>query len=67
MENRVYKGYWWLPSVPDDQVAGTLTVEPDGDLRLELYGGFGLEEDGVNFERKPKDVNTVGAMRLTDT
>lgn len=56
MESRVYKGYWWLPKEPNDQVAGTLTVESDGDLRLELYGGFGQEENGVNFERKPEDV-----------
>lgn len=46
-----YKGYWWLPSLHDDQVAGTLTIDSRGDLRLELYGGFGLEE-GVRFERE---------------
>lgn len=54
--NRIYKGYWWLPSVPDDQVAGTLAVETDGDLRLELYGAFGQEDNGVNFEREPDKV-----------
>lgn len=45
-----YKGYWWLPSLPDDQVAGTLTIDSKGNLRLELYGGFGLGEKGVRFE-----------------
>ena len=55
-DNRIFKGYWWLPSVPDDKVAGTLTIETDGDLRLELYGGFGQNENGVNFEREPDKV-----------
>lgn len=55
-QSRIYKGYWWLPSNPDDQVAGTLTIEPDGGLRLELYGGFGLETEGVSFERKADKV-----------
>lgn len=54
--NRLYKGYWWLPSMPEDQVAGTLTIETDGDLRLELYGGFGLDKDGVSFERETDKV-----------
>lgn len=55
-QSRIYKGYWWLPSNSDDQVAGTLTIEPDGGLRLELYGGFGLETEGVSFERKADKV-----------
>lgn len=55
-ENRVYKGYWWLPSLPDDQVSGTLTIESVGDMRLELYGGFGLEKEGVSFERETDKV-----------
>ena len=55
-ENRIYKGYWWLPSSPDAKVAGTLNIEPDGDLRLELYGGFGSEKSGLDFEREPDKV-----------
>ena len=51
-ENRIYKGYWWLPSAPDDRVAGVLTVKTDGDLCLELFGGFGQEEEGVTIERE---------------
>lgn len=51
-ENRIYKGYWWLPSAPDDRVAGVLTVKTYGDLCLELFGGFGQEEEGVTIERE---------------
>lgn len=53
---KVYKGYWWLPSSSDNQVAGTLTISPDGSLLLELYGGFGLDKDGIGFERKKDSV-----------
>lgn len=55
-ENRIYKGYWWLPSNEDEQVAGTLTVETDGLLRLELYGGFASDDNGLDFERVPDKV-----------
>lgn len=32
------KGYWWLPSSPDDTVAGILTYTPNDSIRLELIG-----------------------------
>lgn len=37
---RVYKGYWCLPSTPDKEVAGILTIAPDGKSVLELMGSF---------------------------
>lgn len=49
-----YKGYWWLPKSPDDQVAGSLTIEPDGKMKLELYGGFGNENDDAMYFFEPK-------------
>ena len=54
--NRIYKGYWWLPSAPDNQVAGTLNVEEDGDLHLELYGCLGQEGNRFDFERESDKV-----------
>ena len=36
----LFKGYWFLPSNPDRQVAGVLTVEPDGRAILEMLGSF---------------------------
>lgn len=45
-----------MPSHQDGQVAGTLTIEADGFLRLELYGGFGMEEAGLDFGRKTDKV-----------
>lgn len=41
MEERIYKGYWWLPSEPEEQIAGTLTIDPRGNVKLELYDCFG--------------------------
>lgn len=32
------KGYWWLPSSPDDVVAGILTYTPNDSIKLELIG-----------------------------
>lgn len=55
----MYKGYWWLPSSEDDHVAGTLTVEPDGNLRLELFGGFGADTEGLDFEREPDNPSSI--------
>lgn len=36
----LYKGYWWLPSRPNDQVAGVMSVESNGKVVLELLGSF---------------------------
>lgn len=55
-ESRIYKGYWWLPPTPEERIAGTLTIEPNGTVKLELYGCFGPEDDYVIFERKDDPV-----------
>lgn len=34
------KGYWWLPSDPDDQIAGILSFDHSNGIRLELFGTF---------------------------
>ena len=52
MENRIYKGKWWIPSNPDDQVSGYLTIQPNGVVKLELIGSFEQEEKGLDFERE---------------
>lgn len=36
-----YKGYWWLPSEPDNKVAGVLMYYPNEKIVLELLGCFG--------------------------
>ncbi len=51
-EKRIYKGYWWLPSETEEQIAGTLTIDSRGNVKLELYGCFGPTDDYVIFDRK---------------
>ena len=36
-----YKGYWYLPSAPENRVAGVLTYYPNEKIVLELMGCFG--------------------------
>ncbi len=38
-----WKGNWWLPEDPNDTTPGTLHYGDDGQLRLELIGGFTFE------------------------
>lgn len=52
MENRIYKGKWWIPSNPDNQVSGCLTIQSNGVVKLELIGAFEQEEKGIDFERE---------------
>ncbi len=56
MENRVYKGSWWLQPTPDDVLMGELTVEPNGKMHLELYGSFSFKNIGSLLECKTENV-----------
>ena len=41
------KGYWWLPSSPDDTVAGILTYIPNESIILELIGQLKKESSAI--------------------
>jgi ApeA N-terminal domain 1 len=45
LESRHLQGYWWLPSLPDGKVPGTLHFS-QADIELELLGGFPQPLDG---------------------
>lgn len=60
MNETRWKGTWWLPEAPGDAKPGTLHYRDDGQLRLELIGGFSIwtlipAEDGVSepVDREP--------------
>lgn len=36
-----YRGFWYLPSDPENSVAGTVTYYPNERIVLELIGSFG--------------------------
>lgn len=35
-----YKGYWYLPSDPDNKIAGIMTYIPNESIKLEIFGAF---------------------------
>lgn len=43
----VIKGYWWLPSTPENTVAGILTYIPKESITLELIGQLKLETSAI--------------------
>lgn len=53
-----YKGYWYLPSDPDNAIAGILTYIPSESIKLELIGTFEKSTIGIiTFsERKSIDI-----------
>lgn len=52
------KGYWWIPSSPDDNVAGILTYIPNKSIKLELIGQFKPNSSAIEemIDRKDEDV-----------
>ena len=50
-----YKGYWFLPSAPDNKVAGILTYYPNEKIVLELIGCFSNSLSEL-FEHKEESV-----------
>lgn len=48
-----YKGLFWLPENPDDQVSGTLSFSPEDGITLELIGFLGSNRNNAQlFETK---------------
>lgn len=43
----VIKGYWWLPSTPENTVAGILTYTPNESIILELIGQLKPETSAI--------------------
>lgn len=52
------KGYWWLPSSPDDNVAGVLTYTPNESIKLELIGQLKPSSSAIEemIDREDEDV-----------
>lgn len=42
-----YKGYWYLPSDPENKIAGILTYVPNESIKLELIGTFEKSAIGI--------------------
>lgn len=44
-DSHEWSGHWWLPSAPDDRVAGVLSFDPEDGLTLRLIGGWAIDHD----------------------
>lgn len=53
------KGYWWLPSSPDDVVAGILTYTPNDSIKLELIGQLHPQTSAVEEFINREDENVI--------
>lgn len=51
-----FKGYWYLPSNPDNAIAGVVTYFPNERIILELFGGFDNSITGLFFSDKDEPI-----------
>ena len=56
------QGVWWLPSAPDDHVAGTLTFNQDDGGALALVGVFGTIQDSLAVGHR--DIETIHGLTM---
>ena len=59
-------GYFWLPSVPDKQIPGTLSISEGEVIKLELFGVFGTLDEPEPVERIVGHVRGMGFVTLDD-
>lgn len=60
-------GYFWLPSLPDKQIPGTLSISDGGVINLELFGVFGTFDRALKrIERIVGHIEKEGFVTLDD-
>ena len=59
-------GYFWLPSVPEKKIAGTLNISDGGKIELEVAGLFDENIGGGKFERIVGHIEKYGFITLDD-
>jgi hypothetical protein len=67
-------GYFWLPSAPENQIPGTLTIADGGNIELELVGLLYESTEGRNkvlngnyeLERIVGHIEKYGLVTLDD-
>mgnify|MGYP003583052675 FL=1 len=69
MTEKSWRGYWWLPSAPNDGVPGQLIVAEDGKCELRLIGGLDLGNPSTNrlSDRVPVLWGEAGGKPITLT
>ena len=59
-------GYFWLPSVPEKEIAGTLNISDGGKIELEVAGLFDENIERDKFERIVGHIEKYGSITLDD-
>ena len=49
MNTNEYTGYWWLPSLPDNQITGTIKITNENKITLELLGVLQKSGERLNI------------------
>ena len=57
-------GLWWLPQFEEDQIAGTLSVSANGNLKLALVDSLGHADDPLSQRVHPIIVGSVETCPL---
>lgn len=58
-----HSGYFWLPSLPEKKLPGTLTISDGGKIELEVVGLFDETVQGLNGEIDEKDESEKISMQ----
>lgn len=67
MKEKIKKsGYFWLPSVPEKKIAGTLNISDGGKIELEVAGLFDENIERDKFERIVGHIEKYGSITLDD-
>ena len=54
-----YGGYWYLPSEPEQKVAGIVTYYPNEKIILELIGAFNEEIEALFSEKEEPVIHGI--------
>lgn len=63
-DNNSWSGYFWLPHDTEQKLPGTLTIEDDGSIYLELIGNFKPTSEDIDESRINGDVENLGLVTL---
>ena len=72
VKNNIQKiGYFWLPSNPENKLAGIISIEDGGKISLQLHGLFGVNPYELyevdNMDIILGDVEEYGKITLVDS
>lgn len=59
-----WSGYFWLPNDTEKRIPGTLTIEEDGSIQLELIGHFQNLGEDIDESRINGEVEELGLVTL---